>query len=571
MARPTPRSARPVSRSTASATGVTLVTLVAVLLAGAGPAVAAPAPPDPGTTTFVASTVGAPPSARTLDAALPAGIRVASVTPLGSGLARIAVEGALGASDTAAVSDALTGTARIASAAPAFGIHVAGAAAPVSVPDPLFAQQWDLWDAASGTRAGGFGVDAARAWQRTRGTTAVVVAVLDTGITAHPDLARIHAVPGYDFVTGGDGVGTGDGDGWDPDPADPGDGCTTEQPATPSSWHGTFVTGEIAADHGDRGVAGEAPGVTIEPVRVLGACGGSESDLIAAIEWASGGTVPGVDHNEHPAQVLSLSLGGDAPDGCDPALQQAITDASTRGSTVVVAAGNDDAPMAGTAPADCAGVLSVAASTRYGNRSPFSNFGTVDGRPTIAAPGGSDAGWIWGDTWTSNGSITASGNQPAVAEYAGTSMAAPRVSAAVALLLSTQPGLTTDEVRARLVATATPFPAGSTCTVARCGAGIVNAGNLLGVTKRFVHPAPARISGTARAGALLTAHPGTFRPGAPHLAYRWYRNGKATAATGTTYRLHAADRGAAIRVRVTATRSGYRTAVVMSTTRRIAR
>ena len=568
MARPTPHSARPVSRSTAS--GIT-VALIAVLLAGAPPALAAPEPSATGTTTFVASTVGAPPGARALDAALPAGIRVASVTPLGSGLARIAVDGALDASDTAAVGDALSDSPSLAAATPAFRTRVAGAAAPVSVLDPLFSRQWDLWDAASVTRAGGFGVDAARAWQRTRGSAAVVVAVLDTGITAHPDLAHAHRVPGYDFVSGGGGVGTGDGDGWDADPADPGDSCTTETPATPSSWHGTFVTGEIAADHGDGGVAGEAPGVTIEPVRVLGACGGSESDLIAAIEWASGGTVPGVAPNAHPAQVLSLSLGGDAPDGCDPALAQAIADARGRGSTIVVAAGNDDAPMAWTAPADCPGVVSVAATTRYGNRSPFSNFGTLVSRPTIAAPGGSTGGWIWGDTWTSSGSITASGNQPAVAEYAGTSMAVPRVSAAVALLLSAQPGLTPDGIRARLVATVTPSPAGSACTVLRCGAGIVNAGNLVGVAKRFVHATPATISGTARAGALLTAHPGTFRPGAARLAYRWYRNGKATSATGTSYRLHAADRGAAIRVRVTATRSGYLSAVVMSTTRRIAR
>lgn len=547
-------------------------TTIAAVLAGAAPAAALAEPEAPtGTTTFVAATVGPTPHAAGLDPLLPPGADVTAVTPLGGGLARIAVTGPLDQHAVAAVGDALSASPSLAEATPAFRTRVAGAAAPVRVADPLFSRQWDLWDAASVTRAGGFGVDAARAWERTRGSAAVVVAVLDTGITAHPDLARAHRVPGYDFVSGGDGVATGDGDGWDPDPADPGDSCTTETPATPSSWHGTFVTGEIAADQGDGGVAGEAPGVSIEPVRVLGACGGSESDLIAAIEWASGGAVPGAAPNAHPAQVLSLSLGGDAPDGCDPALTRAIADARGRGSTIVVAAGNDDAPMAGTAPADCAGVVSVAATTRWGNRSPFSNFGTQDLRPTIAAPGGSTAAWIWGDTWTSSGSITASGNQPAVAEYAGTSMAVPRVSAAIALLLSAQPGLTPDQITAKLVATATPFPAGSACTAVRCGAGIVNAGNLLGVAGRFVHATPAVITGIPRAGALLSAHGGAFPPGREHLAYRWYRNGTATSVAGTVYRLRAADRGASFRIRVTATRSGYVSAVAWSGTRRIPR
>lgn len=560
--------------SAASAVRVaTCATVAALLLAGATPAVAL-ADADLGaapaaTTAFVASTVGSAPTPSALDRLLPAGVHVTGVSPLGDGLARITVRGALDPSAAAAVGVALSDTPHVAAATPAFRARVAGTRAPAAPTDSFFRDQWDLWDAASLTRAGGFGVDAARAWQRTRGSAAVVVAVLDTGITAHPDLAGAHQVPGYDFVSGGDGIGAGDGGGWDADPTDPGDACTT--PATPSSWHGTFVTGEIAAGQGNGGVAGEAPGVSIEPVRVLGACGGSEADLLAGIEWASGGTVPGVPANAHPAQVLSLSLAGDAPGGCDPALQQAITDAWARGSTVVVAAGNDDAPMAATAPADCDHVVSVAASTRYGNRSPFSNFGTTGSRPTIAAPGGSAAGWIWGDTWTSSGSITAAGNQPALAQYAGTSMAVPRVSAAVALLLSVQPGLGPEAVRARLVATATPFPARSTCTVGRCGAGIVNAGDLVGAGGRFVHATGATISGTARAGAVLTAHPGVFHPGAAHLAFRWYRNGAPLAATGPRYTVRAGDRGASITVRVTATRGGTVPAVATSTARRIAR
>jgi hypothetical protein len=70
---------------------------------------------------------------------------------------------------------------------------------------------------------------------------------------------------------------------------------------------------------------------------------------------------------------------------------------------------------------------------------------------------------------------------------------------------------------------------------------------------------------------VLTAHPGTFAPGASHLAYRWYRNGTALAATGVRYTVRSADRGALLTVRVTATRSGYVTVIVRSAGRRIGR
>jgi serine protease len=393
--------------------------------------------------------------------------------------------------------------------------------------------------------------------------------VLDTGITDHPDLAGVHRVPGYDFVAGGNGVLPADGDGWDPDPSDPGDACALGADRTPSSWHGTFVTGEIAAQQGHGGVAGEAPGVTIEPVRVLGACGGAESDLIAAIEWASGGDVPSVPHNDHPAQVISLSLGAAGP--CDAALRQTVSDAWARGVTVVTAAGNEDVAVSGTAPADCPHVISVAASSRAGNRAAYSNFGTAALSPTLAGPGGSGNDPVWGDGWTSTGSIGATGNRPAIVGYVGTSMATPRVSAAVALLLSVHPGLSPDDVRARLTRTVTPYPTGSTCTVVRCGAGIVNAGNLLATTKRFVHATHATISGTAKVGRTLTVHPGAWHPGATRLSYRWYRDGHALAATGSHYRVRAADRGARLTVMVTATRTGYAKAVARSLARGVAR
>jgi serine protease len=544
------------------------------LLAATLPATAAGALPA-GVTDYVVAVSGATPSARALDSALSGAAQVSRVRSLGHGIAVVTVRGSLSGSRARAVGRALTATRAIASAAVDSRMTLEGARPPGTTLDPVFPDQWDLWDSASNVRAGGYGVDAPRAWLRTTGSSAVVVAVLDTGITPHPDLAGVHLAEGYDFVTGDDVVSEGDDQpGWDADPSDPGDACPTD-PDPASSWHGTFVTGEITARRDRRGVAGEAPGVTIEPIRVLGACGGSESDTIAAIRWAIGAAVPGVpdaDRNLRPANVISMSLGSalDPGETCSAALQAALDEAWAAGTTVVAAAGNDDAPLWTDAPASCRHVISVAATTRFSNRAPYSNYGTPGAaQPTIAAPGGSDAYPVWGDLWTSTGAFTQSGNTATVAGYIGTSMAAPRVAAAVALLLSVHPGMAPDEVAARLQARSTPFPTTSTCTTIRCGAGIVNAGDLLGVLKRFVHASRATITGTARAGSRLVAHAGTWRPGAQRTTYRWYRDGKALSATSATYRLTRRDAGARITVRVTVARTGYSSASAFSPGRRI--
>ena len=537
-----------------------LATCLTVGLGGAALAEAAPA----ASSTFVVE-VPEGASAHQLQRSLPS-LDVRSVRSLGSGLAAVEVRGDGSAAQQAA---ALNASPVVAGAAPDRRFTTAGAPAPGTTRDTYFPEQWDLWDAASKARAGGYGVDAPRAWTKTVGSRTVVVAVLDTGITAHPDLAGASIAPGYDFVSQTDGIGTGDGDGWDPDPRDEGDACAELD--EPSSWHGTFVTGEIAAQRGRTGVAGEAPGVTVEPVRVLGACGGTEADSIAAIEWASGGTVAGVPVNRNPAAVISMSLGSD--DGaCSSALQTAVDDAISRGSIVVAAAGNEARSVADTSPANCAGVVSVVATTRSGSLASYSNRGDARMTPTIAAPGGSETAPIIGDTWTSTGAFGAAGNRAAIAAAAGTSMATPRVAGAVALLLSVQPGLGAAEVERRLAATATRFPAGSSCDRSRCGDGIVNAGDLVGAKRVLVHATSTKAVGTARAGRRLIARVGTWRPAAQHVRYRWLRDGEPIAkATGRTYRLRAKDAGHRIAVRVEVRRSGALTAASTSPARRVVR
>lgn len=553
-------------RRRATPFAVAVIVVAAVLSSSATAAVAA-AKPDPAT--FVVRTEGAVPTQAELQAS--AGVlAVTAVRRLGPDLAAITVD-ARGKTD-ATVAKALNSSSLIAAATADRRFTAFGVAAPRITTDQSFKQQWDLWDTASTARAGGYGVDAPRAWTKTKGSSGVVVAVLDTGITPHPDLAGMATTAGYDFVSEQDGVDTGDGDGWDGDPSDPGDACTAL--GEDSSWHGTFVTGEIAAQHDNGGVAGEAPGVTIEPVRVLGACGGSEADTIAAIEWASGGVVPGVTPNARPANVLSLSLGS-ADGACSVAMQTAVNDAVGRGVTVVAAAGNDGSPVADTSPANCANVISVAASTRSGGLADYSNSGTAAGSPTIAAPGGSgftSSTMIIGDSWTSTTTFDAAGDTAALALSDGTSMAAPRVTAAVALLLSAHPGLSPAEVRSRLVSTATPFATSAGCTPVRCGPGIVNAGNLVGATRLFVQVHAVRVTGTARAGHRLTAVASVWRPAPQRIAYRWLRDGRSiTGATHRTYVLRARDAGHRITVRATAKSASTTTMTSTSASRHIPR
>lgn len=226
------------------------------------------------------------------------------------------------------------------------------------VSDPLYHQQWHYHQS-------GVGIHVQQAWPQATGAD-VVVAVLDTGILAHEDIAD-RLLPGYDFVS--DLFRANDGDGRDPDPSDPGDWCPLD--AVPiSSWHGLHVAGTVAAvtDNGV-GVAGTARNARILPVRVLGRCGGSSFDITDAIRWAAGVSVPGVPDNPYPAQVINLSLGGSGP--CDADYTDAIAQARERGATVVVAAGNSGVDSADFRPANCEGVITVAATNRNGALASF--------------------------------------------------------------------------------------------------------------------------------------------------------------------------------------------------------
>jgi serine protease len=323
--------------------------------------------------------------------------------------------------------------------------------------DTYYTQQWDYFDTVGGMRL-------PAAWDKSTGT-GIRVAVIDTGYRPHVDLQG-QILAGYDFIA--DTTISNDGTGRDSDASDPGDWtaagqCGTGQPASNSSWHGTHVAGTIAAlTNNGIGVAGVAYGAKVVPVRVLGQCGGYTSDIADGIIWASGGTVSGVTNIAARAQVINMSLGGGG--ACDTTSQSAINSARSRGTVVVVAAGNENQNASNSNPANCAGVIAVAATNKSGGRASYSNYGTI---VDVAAPGGDTGAAILS---TLNAGTTTPGADNYVG-YMGTSMATPHVAGVVALMLAKNPNLTPDDVEAKLKSSARAFPA----ACSGCGAGIVDA------------------------------------------------------------------------------------------------
>ncbi|MFC9793881.1 S8 family serine peptidase [Streptomyces sp. NPDC057695] len=338
--------------------------------------------------------------------------------------------------------------------------------------DTDYAKQWDLFEP-----TGGMNVPAA--WDKTTGS-GVTVAVIDTGYAAHSDLAT-NIVSGYDFIS--TSADARDGNGRDADAKDEGDWnatdneCGTGSKASNSSWHGTHVAGTIGAvTNNTKGIAGIAYNAKIQPVRVLGKCGGSSADIADAITWASGGSVPGAPANATPAKVINLSLGG-ASATCPSVYQNAINGAVSRGTTVVVAAGNSNANASGFTPANCANVINVASTNREGNRSYYSNFGSI---VDVAAPGGETrrATDTPGTVTTPENGIYSTLNSGATTQssenfkpYQGTSMAAPHIAGLAALLKSAKTSLTPAEIETAIKTNARPLP--GTCT-GGCGTGIAD-------------------------------------------------------------------------------------------------
>lgn len=362
-------------------------------------------------------------------------------------------------------------------AAPDFRRH------PHALPnDSLVSTQWYLLSTEVAA------LRAESAWDVTTGSAGTVVAVLDTGVRFdHPDLLAANQggklLPGYDFVSGESSssfIGANDGNGRDPDPSDPGDWIDETDLDEPgfeecevgnSSWHGTRVAGVIAArTNNGAGMAGVAWNAWILPIRVMGKCGGRDSDIIAAMRWAAGLPVPGVPDNPYPAHIINLSLGGEGT--CTAAYQAVASELAARGVLIVASAGNQGGPV--SAPANCPGVLGVTGVRQVGTKVGFSNLGP---EVAIAAPGGNCVTTGPGQPCLFS-IVTAtnlSDREPGASGYTdqfnfnvGTSFSAPLASGTAALMHAVNGRLGSEHFIRRLRESASPFPENPSTEVATC-------------------------------------------------------------------------------------------------------
>jgi serine protease len=391
-------------------------------------------------------------------------------------------------------------------------------------------------------------INAVGAWSVTTGSPSITVAVLDTGARPeHPDLqGKLH--PGYDFVDSDrdrsgrvtSNTTANDGDGRDSDPTDPGDWtnaneCGAGEPASSSSWHGTQVAGLIgAATNNGAGMAGVGWQTMVLPVRVLGRCGGYDSDIIAGMRWAAGlsqdvgvGTVVNV-RNANPARVINMSLGseGSCTVANAPQYVQVFKEMQDAGVVVVVAAGNDTG-LKVSVPANCAGAIAVSGVRHIGSKVGYSNIGP---EVALAAPAGNCVNLQGPCLYPLLTSLNLGQRQPAGSGYSdsldftvGTSFAAPLVAGTVGLMLAVDPTLTPGKVREILQGTARPFPTSRPlapgeepvpacrapdgqdqlecfCTSTTCGAGMLDAGAAVARTLAL-RPAPAPDPVTNTGGA----------------------------------------------------------------------
>jgi len=410
--------------------------------------------------------------------------------------------------------------------------------------------------------AGGYSTKAPSLWRLTEGSAKVVVAVLDTGSTPHPDLDA-NTVRGYDFIS--ESWRARDGNGRDSNPNDEGDwtdGSRCDAYGN-SSWHGTHVAGTVAAIRNSHGVIGNAPGVKLQHVRVLGHCGGTFVDIADGITWASGGKVKGVAKNKTPAKVLNLSI-QTAGGKCPSVLQKAINGARKRGSVVIAAAGNYNQNASTSSPGNCKNVITVGASDFLGARAPYSNSGkAVD----LSAPGGAMGGGT-GEyaKYSADGSDailstintgTRGQGSAAYAYYQGTSMATPGVAGVAALIASLRPKITAAQLEYALRSSVTKFPnrsfAGArNCSgKSTCGKGVIDASRAATSFLAAPKVTNAQVGKKAKANVRAVSTKSKFK-------YQWLRNGKKIkGATKATYAVKKADLGKKLSVKVTASLSGF--------------
>jgi hypothetical protein len=322
--------------------------------------------------------------------------------------------------------------------------------------DTSFAQLWGLNNTGQTGGTADADIDAPEAWEISTGSREVLVGVIDTGVDrTHPDLAaNMWRNPNEVANNGLDDDQNGfvdDANGWD--------FYANDNNPTDENNHGTHCSGTIGGVGNNlAGVTGVCWQVSLVGIRFLGPQGGTTSDAIESVNYA---TNLGVD-------LTSNSWGGG---GFSALLQTAIEGAGAADQLFIAAAGNDgsNTDLSVNYPSGYLvdNIVSVASSTDRDARSSFSNYGanSVD----LAAPGSAIYSTIIGGSYAS---------------FSGTSMATPHVAGAVALLKSLDPAMTALEIKAQLLSTVDALPAfaGTTLSGGRL--------NLLRLTEQLAGPRP---------------------------------------------------------------------------------
>jgi serine protease len=397
-------------------------------------------------------------------------------------------------------------------------------------------------------------VNAEAAWDVTTGSapsgpSAFVIADLDTGVRYdHPDLQG-RLLPGYCFISdsftnnGGTCLGSTVSQA---EASDPGDWitsadlskaeCSGAKTQPQSSWHGTRTAGILGAlTNNGTGIAGMTWQGQILPVRVLGKCGGQDSDIIRAMLWAAGVVVPGVPANPTPAKIINMSLGGSG--SCPSSYQDVINQITAKGVLVVVSAGNQNGPV--DTPANCTGVAGVAGLRHVGTKVGYSSFGSevalsapagncVNSTISIATPcvypitSTTNPGTTTPSTaYTSTNAYTDQVNNPNL----GTSFSAPIVSGIAALMSSVNNNLSSCQLISRLKEGTAAFPTASPgespqppscpqtdpttqeciCNTQNCGAGMANAAGAMTAALRPIAAVSLPASVSAGQSVILNA------------------------------------------------------------------
>jgi subtilisin family serine protease len=383
--------------------------------------------------------------------------------------------------------------------------------------DPSFPQQFAI----AGGAWGWTKTHTTQAWDVTKGSSSVDVAVLDTGLQTE-GLSDFNGqtVSGWNVLTG------------------------TSDTSSNAGTHGTYVAGVVglALDNG-AGNVGYCPGCRIMPVQVGTDSGAYVSDMATGITWAA----------DHGARVINLSWAGAAP---STTLDSAVSYARSKGVVVVAAAGNSNCDCTNY-PAASPGVLGVAGTDSSDAKSGDSNYGSW---VSLAAPESNITAWP-----TLNGA-------PGYAPVGGTSLAAPVVAGIAGLLFSADPAATGAQVEQALESTAAPV--GFSVKYGRVDA--LAALGALGYADPQVSQAPVNttapqilvetngdynnipLSAAPQVGQVLLRGQGGWVGSAPLAlaSVRWLRCDSAgancvVAATAAKYTVQATDSGDTFRLTVT--------------------